>query len=142
MAAFAFPVALVSNFVAFEIGQRIFAGKHLQVTLGHPGVLRRSSSVLWQSASSPSSESVSAASFDTPQGRPLRWRSSSSEESRSASFFRPACVGTCPGTALQAAVTVHRSPGILTPGTAIVVLGVYAAIALAAASIRAAHRDA
>ena len=96
VAAFAFPVALVSNFVAFEIGQRIFAGKHLQVTLGHPGVLRRSSSALWQSASSPSSESVSAASFDTPQGRPRRWRSSSSEESRSASFFRRACVGTCP----------------------------------------------
>ena len=39
VAAFAFPVVLVSNFVAFEIGQRIFAGKHLQVTLGHPGVL-------------------------------------------------------------------------------------------------------
>ena len=44
--------------------------------------------------------------------------------------------GYLPGTALQAAVTVHRSPGILAPGTAIVVLGVYAAIALAAASIR------
>ena len=39
MAAFAFPVALVSNFVGFEIGQRIFAAKHLQVGLGHPGVL-------------------------------------------------------------------------------------------------------
>ena len=45
MAAFAFPVVLVSNFVAFEIGQRIFAGKHLEVTLGHPGVLRRRSSL-------------------------------------------------------------------------------------------------
>jgi hypothetical protein len=50
--------------------------------------------------------------------------------------------GYLPGTALQAAVTVHRSPGILAPGAAIVVLGVYAAIALAAASIRAAHGDA
>jgi len=37
---------------------------------------------------------------------------------------------------------VHRSPGILAPGTAVVVLGVYAAITLAAASMRAAHRDA
>src|SRR5579875_2855022 len=32
-AAFVFPVALVSNFAAFEVGQRIFAGKHLEVTL-------------------------------------------------------------------------------------------------------------
>ena len=47
-----------------------------------------------------------------------------------------------PGTALEAAVTVHRSAGLLRPGTAIVVLGVYAAIALAAASMRVAHRDA
>jgi hypothetical protein len=50
--------------------------------------------------------------------------------------------GYLPGTALQAAVTVHRSPGILAPGMAMVVLGLYAAITLAAASIRAAHRDA
>jgi hypothetical protein len=50
--------------------------------------------------------------------------------------------GYLPGTALQAAVTVHRSAGIITQGTAIVVLGVYAAITLAAAAMRAAHRDA
>ena len=47
-----------------------------------------------------------------------------------------------PGTALEAAVTVHHSAGLLMPRTAIVVLGIYAAIALAAASIRVAHRDA
>ena len=47
-----------------------------------------------------------------------------------------------PGTALQAAVTVNHSAGLLKPGTAVVVLGVYAAIALAAASIRMSHRDA
>ena len=47
-----------------------------------------------------------------------------------------------PGTALEAAVTVNRSPGLLRPGTAIAVLGIYAAIALAAASMRVAHRDA
>jgi hypothetical protein len=47
-----------------------------------------------------------------------------------------------PGIAVQAAVTVHRSPGILAPGTALVVLGIYAAVTLAAASIRAAHGDA
>jgi hypothetical protein len=47
-----------------------------------------------------------------------------------------------PGTAAQAAITVHRSSGLLTPDAAIAVLGVYAAIALAAALIRVAHRDA
>ena len=50
--------------------------------------------------------------------------------------------GYLPGTALQAAVTVHRSSGIITQGTAIVVLAIYAAITLAAAAMRAAHRDA
>ena len=47
-----------------------------------------------------------------------------------------------PGTAIQAAITVHRSGGLLTPNAAIAVLGAYAAIALAAALIRVAHRDA
>jgi len=47
-----------------------------------------------------------------------------------------------PGTAAQAAITVHRSAGLLTPDAAIAVLGAYAAIALAAALIRVAHRDA
>ena len=39
MAAFVFPVALVSNLVGFEIGQRLLAAKHAQVSLGHPGVV-------------------------------------------------------------------------------------------------------
>ena len=39
-AAFAFPVALLGDLVSFELGQRIFAGKHLEVTFGHPGVLQ------------------------------------------------------------------------------------------------------
>jgi hypothetical protein len=47
-----------------------------------------------------------------------------------------------PGTAIQAAVTVHRSAGLLTPDAAIAVLGACAAIAIAAALIRVAHRDA
>jgi hypothetical protein len=44
--------------------------------------------------------------------------------------------------ATQAAVTVHRSAGLLPPDTAIVVLAVYAAITLGAASLRVAYRDA
>ena len=47
-----------------------------------------------------------------------------------------------PGTALEAAVTVHRSAGLLGPGMAIIVLGVYAVVALTAALIRMGHGDA
>src|ERR1019366_5125052 len=39
-AAFAFPVTLLGNLAGFELGQRIFAGQHVAVTIGHPGVLR------------------------------------------------------------------------------------------------------
>jgi ABC-2 type transport system permease protein len=40
VAAFAFPVTLLGNVVGFELGQRIFAGQHVAVAIGHPGVLR------------------------------------------------------------------------------------------------------
>jgi hypothetical protein len=46
-----------------------------------------------------------------------------------------------PGTAIQAAVTVHRTAGLPKPGAAIAVLGAYATIALAAALMRIAHGD-
>jgi len=39
MAALVFPVPLLCNVAGFELGQRIFAGGHIQVTIGHPGVL-------------------------------------------------------------------------------------------------------
>jgi hypothetical protein len=47
-----------------------------------------------------------------------------------------------PGNAIQAAVTVHRSTGLLAPGAAVALLAAYAAVALAAALIRVAHSDA
>lgn len=47
-----------------------------------------------------------------------------------------------PGIATQAAVTVHRSAGLLSPDLALAVLGGYAAIALAAATLRASRSDA
>jgi hypothetical protein len=142
VAAFAFPVALVSNFVAFEIGQRIFAGKHLEVTLGHPGVV----GAIFFGAMAVSL----IAAIGVGLGGVIRHTAGATTAMAVVIVggvvlgqLLPAGLrGYLPGTALQAAVTVHRSPGILTPGTAIVVLGVYAAIALAAASIRAAHRDA
>jgi len=142
MAAFAFPVALVSNFVAFEIGQRIFAGKHLQVGLGHPGVL----GAIFFGAVAVSLIAVVGVGL----GGVIRHTAGATTAMAvlivggvTLGQLLPAGLrGYLPGTALQAAVTVHRSPGILAPGAAIVVLGAYAAITLAAASIRAAHRDA
>ena len=38
VAAFVLPVALLIDIVGFELGQRIFASKHIQVALSHPGV--------------------------------------------------------------------------------------------------------
>jgi ABC-2 type transport system permease protein len=141
-AAFAFPVALVSNIVAFGIGQRMFAGKHLQVSLGHPGVL----GAILLGAVAVSLIAVIGVGL----GGVIRHTAGATAAIAvvivgGVTFGQllPAGMrGYLPGTALQAAVTVHRSPGILTPTTAIVVLAAYAAITLAAASIRAAHRDA
>jgi ABC-2 type transport system permease protein len=39
-AAVAFPVTLLCNVAGFELGQRILAGQHAAVTLGHPGALK------------------------------------------------------------------------------------------------------
>jgi hypothetical protein len=47
-----------------------------------------------------------------------------------------------PGIAVQAAVTVHHSAGLLRPGAAVLVIVVYAIVALGAVSVRMAHRDA
>jgi hypothetical protein len=48
VAAFAFPVTLLCNVVGFELGQRIFAGQHAQVAMGHPGVVQAMVFGPWQ----------------------------------------------------------------------------------------------
>ncbi len=142
VAAFVFPVALVSNFVAFEIGQRIFAGKHLQVSLSHPGVL----GAIFFGAVAVSLIAVLGVGL----GGVIRHTAGATTAMAviivggvTLGQLLPASLrGYLPGTALQSVVTVHRSAGLLTPTTAVVVLGAYAAIMLAAASMRASHRDA
>ncbi|MGO9855047.1 MAG: hypothetical protein ACLPYY_08410 [Acidimicrobiales bacterium] len=47
-----------------------------------------------------------------------------------------------PGTALQAAVTVNHLAELPRPAAAIAILGICAAVVLAAASIRMSHRNA
>jgi ABC-2 type transport system permease protein len=141
-AAFVFPVALLCDAVGFQLGQRILAGKHLQVGIGHPGVIQAIvlgavavsligivgvglGGVIRHTAGSTTALSlvvVGGLLFDQ---------------------FVPAGLRQyLPATAMQAAVTVHRSAGLLRSAAAIAVLCGYAAIALGAATIRVAHRDA
>jgi ABC-type transport system involved in multi-copper enzyme maturation permease subunit len=141
-AAFVFPVALLAAVVSFAVGQRVFAGKHLQVTLGHPGVLQ---AVVFGAVA------VSLiAVIGVGLGGLIRHTAAATTAlvlvivgGVTLGQLLPAGLRQyVPGTALEAAVTVNHSAGLLRPGTAVVVLGVYAAIALAAASIRISHRDA
>jgi ABC-2 type transport system permease protein len=141
-AAFAIPVALVSALVSFEVGQRIFAGKHLQVSLDHPGVIQ----ALIFAALAVSLVAVIGVGL----GGLIRHTAGATTVlvlvivgGAVLGQFLPAGLRQyLPGTALEAAVTVHHSAGLLTPGAAIAVLGLYAAIALAAATVRVTHRDA
>jgi len=141
-AAFVFPVALLAAMVSFEVGQRVFAGKHLEVTLGHPGVLP---AVVFGALA------VSLiAVIGVGLGGLIRHTAAATTAlvlvivgGVTLGQLLPAGLRQyVPGTALQAAVTVNHSAGLLRPGTAVLVLGVYAAAALAAASIRMSHRDA
>jgi ABC-2 type transport system permease protein len=141
-AAFVFPVALLAAVISFEIGQRVFTAKHLQVSFGHPGVLR---AVIFGAVA------VSLiAAIGVGLGGLIRHTAAATTAlvlvivgGVTLGQLLPAGLRQyVPGTALQAAVTVNHSAGLLRPGAAIAVLGVYATIALAAASIRMSHRDA
>jgi hypothetical protein len=142
VAAFVLPVALLCDIAGFELGQRILASKHLQVALTHPGVPR--AILLGALAAS------LVAIIGVGLGGLIR-HSAGATTTLTTIIVGGVTLGQLlpgglrqylPGTAVQAAVTVHRSPGLLTPDAAIAVLGAYAAIALAAALIRAGHRDA
>jgi hypothetical protein len=142
VAAFVLPVALLCDVVGFELGQRIFAGDHLQVALSHPGVPR--AIVFGAVAAS------LIAIIGVGLGGLLR-HTSAATTTLTLIIAGDVILGQLlpaglrqylPGTAAQAAITVHRSAGLLTPDAAIAVLGAYAAIALAAALIRVTHRDA
>jgi ABC-2 type transport system permease protein len=141
-ALFVFPVVLLCDLVSFAAGQRVFTAKHLQVSVGHPGVVQ----ALIFGAVAVSLVAVLGVGL----GGIIRHTAGATTalimvivggvtlgQSLPAGFRQ-----YLPGTALEAAVTVHHSAGLLAPRSSIVVLGIYAAIALAAASIRVSHRDA
>lgn len=142
MAAFVLPVALLCDVAGFELGQRILAGKHLQVALSHPGVPR--AIVLGAVAAS------LVAIIGVGIGGLIR-HTAGATTTLTLIIVGGVTLGQLlptelrqylPGTAVQAAVTVHRSAGLLKPDAAIAVLGAYAALIFVAALLRMAHRDA
>jgi ABC-2 type transport system permease protein len=141
-AAFVFPVALVAAVVSFEVGQRAFVSKHLQVSFGHAGVVQ----ALVFAALAVSLVAIMGVGL----GGLIRNTAAATTAlvliivgGVTLGQFLPAGLRQyLPGTALEAAVTVNHSAGLLRPGAAIALLGVYATIAMVAATIRMAHRDA
>ena len=141
-AVFVFPVALVADVVSFEVGQRIFASKHIGVTLGDPGVLR---AVIFGALAT-----SLIALIGVGLGGLIRHTAAATTALvlvivGGAVFGQLLPAGLrpyLPGTALQAAITVNNWEGLLKPGAAMVALCTYAAIALTAASIRVGHRNA
>jgi ABC-2 type transport system permease protein len=142
VAAFVLPVALLCDVAGFALGQRIFASKHLQVALSHPGVPR--AIVFGAVAAS------LVAIIGVGLGGLIR-HTAGATTTLTLIIVGGVTLGQLlpaglrqylPGTAIQAAITVHHSSGLLTPNAAIAVLGAYAAIVLAAALIRVGRRDA
>jgi ABC-type transport system involved in multi-copper enzyme maturation permease subunit len=141
-AALTFPVALVCNFAGFEIGQRILAAKHVNVSLGHSGVI----AAIVLGAVAISLVSVIGVGL----GALIR-RTAPATTALTLVFIGGALFAQfaptglrqyLPETATQAVVTVHRSAGLLRPGPALALLACYAVIALGAAAMRIGRRDA
>ena len=142
VAAFVLPIGLLCDIAGFALGQQIFASKHLQIALNHPGVPR---AIVFGAV---------AASLVAIIGVGLAGlirHTAGATTTLTLIIVGGVTLGQLlpaglrqylPGTAIQAAITVHHSSGLLTPTAAIALLGAYAAIALAAALIRVGHSDA
>ena len=142
IAALVLPVALLCDIAGFALGQQIFASKHLQVTLSHPGVPR--AIVFGAVAAS------LVAIIGVGLGGLIR-HTAGATTTLTLIIIGGVTLGQLlpaglrqylPGTVIQAAITVHRSAGLLTPYVALAILGAYAAVALAAALFRVGHGDA
>jgi ABC-2 type transport system permease protein len=142
VAAFVLPVALLCDVAGFGLGQRIFASKHLQVAISHPGVPR---AIIFGAVAA-----SLVAIIGVGLGGLIRHTAGATTTLTLiivggvtlGQLLPPGLRQYLPGTAIQAAITLHRSSGLLTPNAAIAVLGAYAAIALAAALIRVGRSDA
>jgi ABC-2 type transport system permease protein len=142
VAALAFPVALLCNLVGFELGQSLLTAKHAQVSLTHPGVVP--AIILGAVAVS------LVAVIGVGLGGIIR-RTATATTALSLVFIGGALFANfvptglrqfLPESATQAAVTVHRSAGLLPTGAALAVLAGYAALAMGLAALRIGRRDA
>ena len=140
-AALAFPLSLLAAVISFEVGQQALSAKHLQTSLLRPGV---DLAVIFAALA------VSlVAVLGVGIGGLIRHGAGATAAlvllivgGAVLSPLLPTGLRQyVPGTALEAAVTVNHSPGLLGPDAAIAVLGLYAFIALGAAVLRATHRD-
>jgi ABC-2 type transport system permease protein len=131
------PPAPQARHPGFGLGQQILAAKQLQVALAHPGVLQ---AIMFVAVA------VSLmAIIGVGLGGVIR-HAAGSTTALALMIIGSVTLGELllpatfrqylPGTAAHAAITVHRSSGLLTPDAAIAVLGAYATIAMAAALIR------
>ena len=142
IAALVLPIALLCDIGGFALGQRIFASKNLQVALSHPGVPR---AILFGAVAA-----SLVAIIGVGLGGVIR-HTAGATTTLTLIIVGGVTLGQLlpadlrqylPGTVIQAAITVHRSAGLLAPSAAIALLGAYAAVALAAALIRVGHGDA
>ncbi len=142
LATVAFPVALVSNLLAFLVGQQILSSQHLGVSISSPGVL---TAIVFGALA----VSVIAV-FGVGLGAIIKRTAGATTAlslliigSQLFGLALPAAVRQyLPGSALQAVVSVHHMSGVLAPGAGLAVLVAYALVTFGVASTLIARRDA
>jgi ABC-2 type transport system permease protein len=141
IAVIAFVVALVSNFLAYFPSQQILRSKHIESSITDPGVL--TAIVLGAFAVS----AVALVGFGL--GSIIK-RTALATTMLSVVIIGGQLVGLVlpegarkylPSSALQATVSVHRLPELLTPGSATTALVIYAVLTYAVAKQIVARRD-
>jgi ABC-2 type transport system permease protein len=142
LAAVAFPVALVSNILAFYAASAVLSTKHIAPSIGDPGVIQ---AIVFGAL---------AVSVVTVMGLGLGGiikRTAGATTALSLVIIGGSLFGIAlpagarqylPSSALQAVVSVKSASGILSPAVGLVVLAAYAAIAFVVASNLIARRDA
>lgn len=141
-AALAFPVALIANVIGFEIGQRILASKHLDVSVTSSGSLR----AIIVGAVAVSLMMVIGVGLGALIRRTAPAMTGLSLVLVGGAVFGqflPASFrGYLPATATQGVVSSHPASGLLHPIPALLVLCGYAAVIFLAAAVRIGRHDA
>jgi ABC-2 type transport system permease protein len=142
LGAIAFPVALITNVASFFIARQILASKGVSMSLGQSGVIQ----AIVFGALAVSLVTV----FGLGLGGIIR-RTAGATTALMLATIGSQIFGIAlpagarqylPGAVIQAIVTVKHTSGLLSPGSAVVVLAAYAVVTLAIASRLIAARDA